>query len=93
MRDELTEFRELAYSSVMTIVGIMEGKGYVRRKKQGANYLYSGYGNDSSEIGPPRRGLGKIDHVPSIHGVRPRTGEATTSRHLCVKMFRLVNLI
>ncbi len=41
VRDALAEFRELAYTSVMTIMGIMEDKGYVRRKKQGSSYLYS----------------------------------------------------
>ena len=33
VRDALVGFRDLAYTSVMTIMGIMEDKGYVRRKK------------------------------------------------------------
>lgn len=41
VRDALVEFRDLAYTSVMTVMGIMEDKGYVRRKKDGSNYLYS----------------------------------------------------
>ncbi len=41
VRDALAEFRELAYTSVMTIMGIMVDKGYVRRKKQGSSYVYS----------------------------------------------------
>ncbi len=41
VRDALAEFRELAYTSVMTIMGIMVDKGYVRRKKQGGSYVYS----------------------------------------------------
>ena len=41
VRDALAEFRDLAYTSVMTIMGIMEDKGYVRRKKQGGSYVYS----------------------------------------------------
>ncbi len=41
VRDALAEFRELAYTSVMTIMGIMEDKGYVRRKKQGSSFVYS----------------------------------------------------
>ncbi len=41
VRDALAEFRELAYTSVMTILGIMADKGYVRRKKQGGSYVYS----------------------------------------------------
>jgi BlaI family penicillinase repressor len=41
VRDSLSDFRDLAYTSVMTIMGIMEDKGYVRRKKQGSSYVYS----------------------------------------------------
>ncbi len=41
VRDALTDFRDLAYTSVMTIMGIMEDKGYVRRKKQGGSFVYS----------------------------------------------------
>jgi len=41
VRDALAEFRELAYTSVMTIMGIMEDKGYLRRKKQRSSYVYS----------------------------------------------------
>ncbi len=41
VRDALAEFRELAYTSVMTIMGIMEDKGYLGRKKQGSSYVYS----------------------------------------------------
>jgi len=41
VRDALVEFRDLAYTSVMTIMGIMEDKGYLRRKKQRSSYVYS----------------------------------------------------
>ncbi len=41
VRDALAVFRDLAYTSVMTIMGIMEDKGYVRRKKQGGSFVYS----------------------------------------------------
>ena len=41
VRDALVEFRDLAYTSVMTIMGIMEDKGYVRRKKQEGSFVYS----------------------------------------------------
>ena len=41
VRDALVAFRDLAYTSVMTIMGIMEDKGYVRRKKQGGSFVYS----------------------------------------------------
>src|SRR4026208_1138657 len=33
--------RDLTYTSVMTVLGIMEEKGYVRRKKQDGNFQYS----------------------------------------------------
>ena len=41
VRDRLAETRELAYTSVMTIMGIMENKGYVKRKKLGKTFIYS----------------------------------------------------
>ncbi len=41
VRDRLAETRELAYTSVMTIMGIMENKGYVKRKKTGKAFIYS----------------------------------------------------
>src|SRR5262245_5416254 len=40
VRDALAQFRELAYTSVMTILGIMTRKGYVRRTKSGTSYVY-----------------------------------------------------
>jgi len=42
VRDTLAaRSRDLAYTSVMTVMGIMEDKGYLRRKKQGNGYIYS----------------------------------------------------
>ena len=41
VRDRLAETRELAYTSVMTIMGIMENKEYVKRKKTGKTFIYS----------------------------------------------------
>jgi predicted transcriptional regulator len=41
VRDLLAAQRELAYTSVMTVLGIMEQKGYVRRKLSDGSYLYS----------------------------------------------------
>ena len=41
VRDRLAETRDLAYTSVMTIMGIMDDKGYVRRKKSGKTFIYS----------------------------------------------------
>jgi predicted transcriptional regulator len=40
VRDSLTEFRDLAYTSVMTIMTIMARKGYVSRNKAEAGYVY-----------------------------------------------------
>jgi BlaI family transcriptional regulator, penicillinase repressor len=41
VRDRLAPDRDLAYTSVMTMVGIMEEKRYVARKKAGGNYVFS----------------------------------------------------
>ena len=40
IRDALVGFRDLAYTSVMTIMKIMTEKKYVRRKKTGGNFVY-----------------------------------------------------
>ncbi|MBX7255556.1 MAG: BlaI/MecI/CopY family transcriptional regulator [Candidatus Hydrogenedentes bacterium] len=40
VRDTLSETRELAYTSVMTMMGIMTEKGYLRRTKKGGGYVY-----------------------------------------------------
>jgi BlaI family penicillinase repressor len=40
VRDALVPFRDLAYTSVMTILGIMTRKRYVRRNKHGPGYVY-----------------------------------------------------
>ena len=40
VRDALVEFRDLAYTSVMTIMNIMTDKGYIRRAKKGSSYQY-----------------------------------------------------
>lgn len=40
VRDRLAGFRDLAYTSVMTMLGIMCKKGYVRRTKKGNSYVY-----------------------------------------------------
>ena len=40
IRDALAVDRELTYQSVMTVLSIMEEKGYVTRKKQGPTYCY-----------------------------------------------------
>ena len=40
VRDALAPTRKLAYTSVMTIMNIMVRKGYLKRKKKGAGYLY-----------------------------------------------------
>ena len=40
VRDELAAVRDLAYTSVMTMMTIMVGKGYVQRSKNGRSYVY-----------------------------------------------------
>ena len=40
VRDALAPFRDLAYTSVMTVLGIMARKRYVRRTRQGAGFVY-----------------------------------------------------
>ncbi len=40
VRDRLAEFRDLAYTSVMTIMNIMTDKGYLDRRKDGARFIY-----------------------------------------------------
>ena len=40
VQDELVSFRDLAYSSVTTIMNIMVEKKYLTRKKDGASYIY-----------------------------------------------------
>jgi len=40
VRDGLAPDRDLAYTTVMTVLGIMLDKGYVSRRKDGASYLY-----------------------------------------------------
>jgi len=39
-RDALADFRDLAYTSVITVMNIMVDKGYLARKKEGASYIY-----------------------------------------------------
>ena len=40
VRDALVQFRDLAYTSVMTVLGIMARKKYVRRTKSGGSFVY-----------------------------------------------------
>ena len=40
IRDALAETRDLAYTSVMTIMKIMTEKKYARREKVGGNFIY-----------------------------------------------------
>lgn len=41
VRDGLTDFRDLAYTSVMTIMNVMTKKGYLSREKDGGRYVYA----------------------------------------------------
>jgi BlaI family transcriptional regulator, penicillinase repressor len=40
VRDELASVRDLAYTSVMTMLTIMADKGYVTRTKDGRSFIY-----------------------------------------------------
>ena len=40
VRDALVGFRDLAYSSVITIMNIMVRKNYLTRKNEGGSYVY-----------------------------------------------------
>ena len=40
VRDGLAPDRDLAYTTVMTVLGIMLDKGYASRRKDGASFLY-----------------------------------------------------
>lgn len=40
VRKELTNFRRLAHTSVMTMMAIMTEKGYLKRFKRGKSYTY-----------------------------------------------------
>ena len=40
VRDSLVDFRELAYTSVMTMMTIMARKGYLKRRKTDGGYVY-----------------------------------------------------
>ena len=41
VREALTPARELAYTSVMTVMTIMAKKGYLKRVRQGGGYVYT----------------------------------------------------
>jgi len=40
VRDSLADFRNLAYTTVMTVMSIMFEKSYLKRKKDGRSYVY-----------------------------------------------------
>lgn len=40
VRDALAPVRDLAYTTVMTVMSIMADKGYLKRKKDGRSYVY-----------------------------------------------------
>lgn len=40
LRQSLSPTRELTYQSVMTMLGVMEDKGFVSRKKSGGSFVY-----------------------------------------------------
>ncbi len=50
VQEALRDTRELAYTSVMTIMGIMTKKGYLRRTKKGKSYIYCPHLNRQSAV-------------------------------------------
>ena len=40
VREELATVRDLAYTTVMTMMTILDGKGYVTRAKDGRSFIY-----------------------------------------------------
>ena len=40
VRDALAEVRDLAYTSVMTVMNIMTKKGFLKRRKKGNSFIY-----------------------------------------------------
>ena len=40
VRDAIKDFRDLAYTSVMTIMNVMTKKKYLKRNKEGGKFLY-----------------------------------------------------
>jgi predicted transcriptional regulator len=40
VRDALSSVRDLAYTTVMTMMSIMADKGYLKREKDGRSYVY-----------------------------------------------------
>lgn len=40
VREALADFRDLAHTSVMTVMNIMTRKGYLKRSKQGKSHIY-----------------------------------------------------
>lgn len=57
VRDMLAKQRDLAYTSVMTIMNIMRGKGYLKRVKKNGSYVYQ---TRISEEVTSRRMLGDL---------------------------------
>ena len=68
VREHLSGFRELAYTSVMTMMGIMTEKGYLKRAKQGKGYVYK---PRVSKEETSRRMLG--DMVERVYSGSPMT--------------------
>jgi predicted transcriptional regulator len=61
VRDALAGFRPLAYTSVMTIMGIMTDKKYLQRRKSAGAFVYSARAGEQATRGGMLRDL--IDRV------------------------------
>ena len=54
VRDGLSGFRELAYTSVMTVMNIMMKKAYLKRSREGRLFVYRPLVSESGRAGPLR---------------------------------------
>ena len=57
VREALAAFRDLAYTSVITVMNIMVDKGYLSRRKEGASFVYRPL---ASQRNTRRRMLGDV---------------------------------
>lgn len=61
VREGLAPRRDVTYQSVMTVLGIMEQKGFVRRKKVSGRFVYSARATRQTTAGRMLRDL--VDRV------------------------------
>lgn len=72
VREALAPARKLAHTSVMTMLGILTGKGYLQRKKVGNGYVYSPRVSEARTLSGMvgdlvRRAFGGSSHKALLH--------------------------